>query len=84
MWFTTMSAVKGILWNVRYTLYIAFEIDMDGKKDVIGMYVGENEDAKFWLSIINGGKIVGCKTSWLSAWMGWMDFYKQLKWFIWG
>ena len=29
---------------------------MDGKKDVIGMYVGENEGAKFWLSIINGLK----------------------------
>ncbi len=26
------------------------------KKDVIGMYVGENEGAKFWLSIINGLK----------------------------
>ena len=31
----------------------ALGIDMDGKKDVIGMYVVENEGAKFWLSIIN-------------------------------
>lgn len=29
---------------------------MNDKKDVIGMYVGENESAKFWLSIINGLK----------------------------
>ena len=29
---------------------------MAGKKDVVGMYVGENEGAKFWLSIINGLK----------------------------
>ena len=27
-----------------------------GKKDVLGMYVGENESAKFWLSIMNGLK----------------------------
>ena len=29
---------------------------MDGKKDVLGMYVGENESAKYWLSILNGLK----------------------------
>ena len=26
------------------------------KKDVLGMYVGKNESAKFWLSIMNGLK----------------------------
>ena len=41
---------------VKRAVYIALGIDMDGKKDVIGMYVGENEVAKFWLSIINGLK----------------------------
>jgi len=30
---------------------------MNVKKDVLGMYVGENESAKFWLSIMNGLKI---------------------------
>ena len=41
---------------VKRAVYIVLGIDMDGKKDVIGMYVGENEGAKFWLSIINGLK----------------------------
>ena len=41
---------------VKRAVYIALGIDMDGKKDVIGMYVGENEGAKSWLSIINGLK----------------------------
>ena len=41
---------------VKRAVYIALGIDMDGKKAVIGMYVGENEGAKFWLSIINGLK----------------------------
>ena len=27
---------------------------MDVKKDVLGMYVGENESARYWLSILNG------------------------------
>lgn len=29
---------------------------MNGHKDVLGMYVGQNESAKFWLSILNGIK----------------------------
>ena len=41
---------------VKRAVYIALGIDMSGKKDVLGMYVGENESAKFWLSILNGLK----------------------------
>ncbi len=41
---------------VKRAVYIALGIDMNGKKDVLGMYVGENESAKFWLSIMNGFK----------------------------
>ena len=41
---------------VKRAVYIALGIDMDGRKDVLGMYVGENESAKFWLFIINGLK----------------------------
>jgi putative transposase len=29
---------------------------MDGVREVLGMWVGENESAKFWLSILNGLK----------------------------
>lgn len=39
---------------VKRAVYVAIGIDMSGKKDVLGMYVGENESAKFWLSILNG------------------------------
>lgn len=41
---------------VKRAVYIALGMDMNGKKDVPGMYVGENESAKFWLSIMNGLK----------------------------
>ena len=33
---------------VKRAVYIALGIDMNGKKDVLGMYVGENESAKIW------------------------------------
>lgn len=41
---------------VKRAVYVALGIDMNGKKDVLGMHVGENESAKFWLSIMNGLK----------------------------
>ena len=41
---------------VKKAVYIAIGINLDGIKDVLGMWVGENESAKFWLSILNGLK----------------------------
>ena len=41
---------------VTKAVYIALGIDMEGHRDVLGMYVGENESAKFWLTILNSLK----------------------------
>lgn len=37
---------------VKKAVYIAIGIGLDGKKDVLGMWVGENESAKFWASVL--------------------------------
>ena len=39
---------------VKKAVYIAIGINMSGIKEVLGMWVGENESAKYWLSILNG------------------------------
>ena len=41
---------------IKKAVYIALGINMDGIKEVLGMYVGENESSKYWLSILNGMK----------------------------
>ena len=41
---------------VKKAVYTAIGINMDGLKEVLGMWVGENESAKFWLSVMNGLK----------------------------
>lgn len=46
---------------VKKAVYIAIGINMDGLKEVLGMWVGENESAKFWLSVMNGLKNRGLK-----------------------
>ena len=38
---------------IKKAVYIAIGINLDGKKDVLGMWVGENESAKFWASVLN-------------------------------
>ena len=41
---------------VKKAVYIAIGIDMEGHKDVLGMWVGENESAKFWATVLNSLK----------------------------
>jgi transposase-like protein len=38
---------------VKKAVYIAIGISLDGIRDVLGLWVGENESAKFWLSVLN-------------------------------
>jgi putative transposase len=34
------------------TVYVIFGINMEGKKDVLGLYLGESEGSKYWLSVM--------------------------------
>ncbi len=34
------------------TVYVIFGINMEGEKDVLGLYLGESEGAKYWLSVM--------------------------------
>ena len=47
-----MSETRGQI--VKKAVYIAMGINLDGRKDVLGMWVGENESAKFWATVLNG------------------------------
>lgn len=38
---------------VNKAAYMVIGIDLDGNKDVLGIWIGENESAKFWLSVLN-------------------------------
>lgn len=36
--------------------YVAISTDLDGKKDVLGIWLGASESAKYWFSVLNGLK----------------------------
>lgn len=38
---------------IKKAVYIAIGINMEGFRDVLGMWVGENKSAKFWVSVMN-------------------------------
>jgi len=38
---------------VSKAAYMVIGIDLEGQKDVLGMWIGENESSKFWLTVLN-------------------------------
>ncbi|HWP97513.1 MAG TPA: IS256 family transposase [Syntrophomonadaceae bacterium] len=38
---------------VNKAAYMVIGIDLDGTKDVLGIWIGEHESAKFWLNVLN-------------------------------
>jgi transposase-like protein len=50
----------GIVVNVRgenrrvsqHTVYVALGVNLEGKKELLGLWLGQNEGAKFWLSCL--------------------------------
>jgi transposase-like protein len=38
---------------IKKAVYIGIGIKLDGTKEVIGMWIGGNESAKYWLSVLN-------------------------------
>lgn len=38
---------------VNKAVYMVIGVDLDGCKDVLGMYIGEHETSKFWLTVLN-------------------------------
>ena len=39
---------------IKKAVYIAIGINLDGRKEVLGTWVGENESAKFWVTACSG------------------------------
>ena len=38
---------------VKKAVYLAIGIDREGRKEVMGFWIGENESSKYWLNILN-------------------------------
>jgi transposase-like protein len=43
------------------SVYLALGVTMEGQKDILGMWIAQNEGAKFWLGVITELKNCGIK-----------------------
>jgi putative transposase len=41
--------------------YVVLGVNMDGNKDILGIWIGQNESSKFWLSVLNDIKSRGVR-----------------------
>lgn len=41
---------------VKKSVYIALGYNLEGFKEILGLWVGENESSKYWLLVLNGLK----------------------------
>lgn len=46
---------------VTKTAYVVLGINLDGEKDILGIWIGEHESSKFWLNVLNELKTRGVK-----------------------
>ena len=66
--------MDGIVFKVREnsrvvekTVYIAIGLSIDGKKEVLGMWLGKNESAAFWMSVLTDLKARGVRDILITA-----------------
>jgi len=45
----------------KKAVYVVLAINTEGFKDVVGVYIGENESSKFWVEVLNDLKDRGVK-----------------------
>lgn len=64
---------------IKKAVYIAIGVQMDGVRDVLGMWVGENESAKFWLGLLNGLKNRGIEDILITCVDGLMGFSNAIE-----
>lgn len=66
--------MDGIVFKVREnskvvnkTIYLAVGLNLDGRKEVLGLWLGQNESAAFWMNVLTDMKARGVKDILITA-----------------
>ena len=78
--------LDGIVVNVRganqrvskHTIYVALGVNLEGKKELLGLWLSENEGAKFWLSCLTDLKNRGLNDIFMACIDGLSGFAEAL------
>ena len=64
---------------INKAAYMAIGINLEGKKDVLGIWIGENESSKYWLNVLNEIKNRGVKDILIASIDGLKGFSEAIK-----
>jgi putative transposase len=64
---------------VKKAVYIVLGVNIYGIKDILGVYIGQNESSKFWLGILNDLKNRGVKEILISSFDGLPGFAESIE-----
>lgn len=78
--------LDGIVFNVvqdgqvtKKTAYVVFGINVEGKKEILGIWVGEAESSKFWMKVLADLKNRGVKDILIACVDGLKGFEQAIK-----
>lgn len=78
--------LDGIMFNVvengsivKKTAYIVYGINVDGYKDILGIWVGASESAKFWMAVLSDLRERGVKDILIASVDGLTGFSDAIK-----
>ena len=61
------------------TVYIVFGITIEGKKDILGLWIGEHETSKFWMNVLSDIKERGVEDILIASVDGLNGFEEAIK-----
>ena len=64
---------------VKRAAYVVLGINLEGIKDVLGIYIGENESSKFWMQVLSDMKSRGVKDILISSIDGLPGFSEAIR-----
>jgi len=81
-----MLVLDAICYNVRdngvvvkKAAYVAIGTDLEGRKDVLGIWLGAAESSKYWLSVLNGLKSRGVRDILIASVDGLQGFVEAIN-----
>jgi putative transposase len=71
--------VRGTNGHVaQHTIYVALGVNLQGRKELIGLWLGENEGAKFWLGVLTDMKNRGVREIFVACIDGLVGFAEAI------
>ena len=64
---------------INKSIYLALAIDCEGRKELLGLWIAENEGAKFWLSVLTELNTRGVKDIFIACVDGLTGFPEAIK-----